>query len=151
SLWLRSLETGELVTVPNTENATWPFWSPDGREIGFFKDGKLKVLETASGATHDVADAVNGSGGSWGALGDVVLAPSGIGGIVRASSAGGEPKAVTEPTAGERHVFPSFLPNGRDFLFFATSLRAGSSIHVARDGDAISKRLFDADGPAVYA
>jgi len=150
SLWLRSLETGDVVALPGTDNAALPFWSGDGREVAFFKDGKLKVLETVSGATRDIADAVNGAGGSWGALGDVVLAPSGIGGIVRMPSAGGEVRTVTEPPASERHVFPSFLPNGRDFLFFAASPHE-NAIRVARDGNATGKRLFDADGPAVFA
>jgi hypothetical protein len=42
SLWVRDLANGVPVKLPGTEAGTLPFWSPDGTEVAFFADGKLK-------------------------------------------------------------------------------------------------------------
>ena len=65
ALWLRSLDTVEARALAGTEGATYPFWSPDSRFVGFFAGGKLKKLEVATGVILAVCDVAEGRGGSW--------------------------------------------------------------------------------------
>ena len=75
-LWLRPLAStaGRLLT--GTEGATFPFWSPDGRSIGFFADQKLKRLDITSEAIQILADAPVARGGAWQADGTILFAPN---------------------------------------------------------------------------
>jgi Tol biopolymer transport system component len=150
SLWVRSLDTGDATLLRDTEGASFPFWSADGRAIAFYQARKLRTIDLSSGATRDLADAVGGRGGSWGRRGDIVFSPTGVSGIVRIPSQGGEPTAVTQIEGDDRHFAPSFLPDGRDFLFFAQHADGGA-IYVASTAGGVSTRLVDADGPATYA
>ena len=58
------------------EGATYPFWSPDSRSIGFFAGGALKRLDLGGGAPQTLAPAIAGRGGTWNADGVIVFAPS---------------------------------------------------------------------------
>ena len=75
-LWLRSLATTTAQPLAGTEGATDPFWSPDGRSIGFFAGGALKRLDLGGGAPQTLAPVTNGRGGTWNADGVIVFAPS---------------------------------------------------------------------------
>ena len=118
-LWVRSLDATENRPLPGTERASFPFWSPDGRTIGFFADGKLKRVDVSGGTPIVIADAQNGRGGAWNADGDILFAPSVGTPIVRVSMRGGATENVTEINAGSglAHRWPQFFPDGRRFLF----------------------------------
>jgi serine/threonine protein kinase len=121
-LWVRPLEDADARSFPGTDNAGLPFWSPDSRWIGFFADGKLKKVPAAGGAPEAIADARAGRGASWGSAGTIVFAPDVSGGLRAVSAVGGEVSVVTTPSQDEAsHRFPSFLPDGRRFLYFAVS------------------------------
>ena len=112
-LWLRSLATTSAQPLAGTEGATYPFWSPDSRSVGFFADGKLKVLDIG-GASRTLATVVIGQGATWNADGVIVFAPSQTSGLMRVSATGGAVTAVTALGPQQRgHVAPSFLPDGR--------------------------------------
>jgi len=66
SLWIRSMSMMTATSIAGTEGASFPFWSPDERRMGFFADRKLKTIDIASGAVRVVADARRASGGAWG-------------------------------------------------------------------------------------
>jgi Tol biopolymer transport system component len=124
-LWVRRLDEMEARPLVGTEEATFPFWSPDSRFIAFFADGKLKKVEAVGGPAISLADAGAGKGGSWNNDG-VILFASGDDRIHRVSSDGGESVAVTrlDTAAGERdHRHPRFLPDGERFLFVARASR----------------------------
>jgi eukaryotic-like serine/threonine-protein kinase len=122
-LWTYEVGGHRTNTVQGTEGASHPFWSPDGRSIGFFADGKLKKVEVSSGRSPQVlCDAPNGRGGSWNRDGVIVFSPHVDGGVYRVSSAGGFPTAVTKPDPSvSSHRWPSFLPDGRHFLYLAAN------------------------------
>ena len=122
-LWTYEVGGRGTNTVQGTEGASHPFWSPDGRSIGFFADGKLKKVEVSSGrAAQVLCDAPNGRGGSWNRDGVILFSPHVDGGVYRVSSAGGFPTAVTKPDASvSSHRWPSFLPDGRHFLYLAAN------------------------------
>jgi eukaryotic-like serine/threonine-protein kinase len=64
-LWIRVLAGDQPQALAGTEEATYPFWSPDGQSLGFFASHKLKVVDLASGNVRTVADAPNGRGAAW--------------------------------------------------------------------------------------
>jgi serine/threonine protein kinase/Tol biopolymer transport system component len=119
-LYLRSLDALEPRAVPGTEDASFPFWSPDSRFVAFFQPGKLRKLDVASGAIQTICDAPQGRGGSWGSRGTIVAALDVLTGLSRVSAAGGTPVPITAPDRSKGETsdrFPEFLPDGRRFLF----------------------------------
>ena len=118
-LWVRPLDSLQAQPLAGTENATYPFWSPDGRFLGFFADQKLKKVQAGGGTVQTLCDAQDGRGATWNAAGQIVFAPDPYGGLKIVSSAGGVPASLTTPeTEGTTHRLPCFLPDGRHVLFF---------------------------------
>ncbi|HZI65599.1 MAG TPA: protein kinase, partial [Thermoanaerobaculia bacterium] len=119
--WLRSLDGSVVRPLAGTEGAVYPFWSPDSRHLAFFADGKLRKVNVESGGPPDiVADAPLGRGGAWNREGDIVFAPDTGGTLFRVSSSGGAATPVTardEGTGEISHRYPSFLPDGRRFVY----------------------------------
>ena len=75
-LWVRPLDQTTAQPLANTEGASFPFWAPDGRAVGFFADGKLKRINLTGGAVQVLADAPLPRGGTWNADGVIVFAPT---------------------------------------------------------------------------
>lgn len=116
-LWLRDLETAALQPLAGTEGASYPFWAPDGRSIGFFAAGKLKRIEVAGGLPRTIADAAEGRGGTWSVEDVIVFSPVPGARLQRVSASGGDVATVDSGTL-DTPRFPQFLPDGRRFLFF---------------------------------
>jgi Tol biopolymer transport system component len=149
-LWIRSLDSLAAQPLPGTEGAGLPFWSPDSRSIGFFAGGKLKRIDVDGGPAQVLSDAASGRGGSWNRDGVIVFAPNNIGPLNRVSSAGGETTSLTKLMPDQQnHRFPSFLPDGRHFLYFATGTT--NDIFVGSLDSAEGQRLIAADSQAAYA
>ena len=124
SLWVRPLDSLEATSLPGTEGAQFPFWSPDNRYLAFFADGKLKKIDTTGGPPQTLCDAFRGRGGTWAeddqGSGVIVFAPGISSPLQRVSSAGGEPIAVmalSEAGGAFSHRHPRFLPDGQRFLY----------------------------------
>jgi Tol biopolymer transport system component len=136
-IWVRELGVADFRALPGSEGGDLPFWSPDGRWIGFFSNGKLLKMEASGGSAIALADAAP-TGGAWGAKGDILFS-EGAGGISRVSDSGGPVTVVTQPDAARHvtgHRYPSFLPDGRHFLYLAINLAGGAEddaneIHAA--------------------
>ena len=65
-LWVRPLDSIAAQPLAGTEDAAYPFWSPDNRSLGFFAQGKLKIIDSSGGAVQTLADAPQPRGGAWG-------------------------------------------------------------------------------------
>ena len=121
-LAVRRFDHGEFVPVAGTDNAWWPFFSPDGEWIAFFAGGKLKKISIQGGAPVTLCD-VHGalSGASWGDDGTIVAAfNEGSTGLVRVPSGGGVPTTLTQlskENAEIRHAWPQVLPGSHEVLF----------------------------------
>jgi serine/threonine protein kinase len=129
SLWVRSMTTLAARQMPGTDDASFPFWSPDGRFIGFFAGGKLKKVQVSGGPPVVLCDAPNARGGTWNGDNVIVFATLGAP-LQRVSGAGGAPVAVTtlDRAHGETsHRWPHFLPDGRHVLFIAATGAPGST------------------------
>ncbi len=121
-LWVRPLSGISSQPLAGTENASYPFWSPDSRFLGFFASGKLKKIDAAGGPPQTLCDAQTGRGGTWSREGIIVFSPSVRGPLFRVSAAGGAsgPLAPLDTPAREfSQRFPFFLPDGRHFLYLS--------------------------------
>jgi len=123
SLWTRSLEDGSVQELPDTKGAMFAFWSADGRSIAFFQTDKLRTLDLVTGTPATLCTAPAGRGGSWGADGTILLAANARGGISKLSASGGALVPITQVDESRftTHRWPVFLPDGKHFLYLATS------------------------------
>ncbi len=149
-LWLRSLASTTAQPLAGTEGAAFPFWSPDSRSVGFFAEGRLKRLDIGGGAPQTLATAARGRGGTWTADGVILFAPTTTSPLFRVAASGGEAVAVTTLDRQGNHQFPIFLPDGRQFLFFATGTPETAGIYLGSLESEDTKRLTPADTRGVY-
>jgi protein kinase-like protein/WD40 repeat protein len=121
-LYLRRLDELVASSIPGTDGARNPFFSPDGRWIAFFADGKLKKIPVTGGAGVALCDAPDDRGGSWADNGWIALSPrSGESPLYRVSSDGGRAEPLTTLGAGEvTHRWPHVLPGGAAVLYTAS-------------------------------
>jgi eukaryotic-like serine/threonine-protein kinase len=153
-LWVRSLDAIENRALPGTNGASYPFWSPDGRTVGFFADAKLKRIDVAGGTPLVIADAPNGRGGTWNSEGVILFAPGVSAPIMRVSTRGGPVEAVTQVNAGSgpNHRSPQFLPDGSRFLFSSTLGTAETNgVYLASLDKTAAVRLLSNDGGGRFA
>jgi len=157
ALWVRALDEQEPRLLLGTEDAQYPFWSPDSRRLGFFANGKLRAVEAVGGPPLTLCDAVEGKGGAWSRDGVIVFAPSYNSPLHEVSESGGESTPVTELDADRNdnsHRHPRFLAGGRHFLYMARSATGSTEGHAVMIGslDGSEDRiLFRAPTAVEYA
>ncbi|PIV82098.1 hypothetical protein COW53_00720 [bacterium CG17_big_fil_post_rev_8_21_14_2_50_64_8] len=147
-LYLRHLNQGESVSMPGTESANYPFWSPDNRFIGFFDEAgkKMKKVAVRGGPPVTICPSENGKGGSWNTSGQIIFAPSYNSGIFVVPEIGGTPQQLTTLGAGyDSHRHPRFMPDGRHFLFVARVQATGN------DNDIFLASLDTTEAPRMIA
>ena len=105
--------------VEESSRPTFPFWSPDGKYIGFFSAGKLKKVALAGGPVQILCDAPEGRGASWSQRGVIIFTPNIFEPLYKVPEGGGTPERITEAQPGWTHRNPYFLPDGDHFLFIA--------------------------------
>jgi serine/threonine protein kinase/Tol biopolymer transport system component len=121
TLWVRSLDSLSAQQLAGTEEATFPFWSPDGRFVAFFAENTLKKIGVSGGAPVRICDVADARGGSWSPDGQTIVFAGRQTAIFRVPAAGGTPVAVTKlQSSYSTHRWPLFLPDGRHFLFLAS-------------------------------
>ena len=123
-LFLLERDQVDAVPLAGTEDGSQPFFSPDGAWIGFASGTALKTLSLAGGPANTLAtgDTIV-LGAAWGP--DGTIAYNFGDGLFEVDAAGGDPRRLTTPVAGENHVGPRFLPDGSGIVF---TLSTGPSI-----------------------
>ena len=141
TLWIRTIDSLTSVSIRGTDGATDPFWSPDSRSIGFFAQGKMKIVADLASSPPSVltlAEAPSPRGGAWGRDGVIVFAKNIEDGLYRVTASGGDVTPVTTLDRSKRensHRWPQFLPDGRHLLFLARSATsAHQGIYVGTPG-----------------
>lgn len=158
-LWIRTLSSPNAQQINGSDGALLPFWSPDNRKLGFFAAGKLNLVDLDNGAVRILCEAPFGrGGGAWSGNGTIVFSPSVIGPLYRIPDTGGVPTPVTrmsKPSPGQRHMWPSFLPDGTHFLYSESNGPAdqqGDKIYVGSlDGSAPKLIIAKTSANVAYA
>ena len=134
AIWLRRLNSPAAYRLDKTEGADYPFWSPDGKYIGFFAENKLKKIPAEGGTPLTLCDAkptgglvAAGTGASWGKDGVIVFSP-GPASPLRRVAAGGAPTPMGRLESGEtERSWPQFLPDGKRYIYWSRRTDPASS------------------------
>jgi Tol biopolymer transport system component len=159
-LWIHDLATGTARSLPGTEGAYRPFWSPDGERLGFFTWRHLCLVPARGGPVQRLAPAQDARGGTWSPSGTIVYAPFQSGPLRTIDAAGGEPRIasalpVTELNGTDR--FPQFLPDGERFLYLSRPRsygrdRSEAGLEIGRLGRIEpERRVLDGPTNAVWS
>jgi Tol biopolymer transport system component len=135
-VWLRPLDALVSRRLEGTDDAYYPFWSPDGRFVGFFADSKLKRIELATGLVYTICDTGVGGGAAWNADGTILFSPHSTTGpalLYQVPASGGTAVPITKP-AGTYYVhgWPEFLPDGRRYLYRRTEAGTPSGVFLGQ-------------------
>lgn len=153
NLWIRRLDRTTARRLEGTRGAEIPFWSPDGRFLGFFAQGSLKRIAADGGPADTICPVpgTGGRGGSWSQDGLIIFGGGWGQAIFRVSAAGGEAQEVISLAANvaETHRMPFFLPDGQNFLF---SIRRGADHNAIAVGnlDGTYREILPGDSNAAY-
>ena len=156
-LWTYEIGGRRTSALDGTQGASYPFWSPDGKFIGFFADGKLKKVAMSGGQIQVLCDAPNGRGGTWNRDGVIVFTPEGSGALFRVSAWGGSPAALTKLDKSRfetTHRWPMFLPDGEHFLCLAANFSQNREFDAIFLGSLASQErrlLVSTSASAAYA
>ena len=152
-LWLRSFDSSTMQPLPGTDDASFPFWSPDSRFIGFFADAKLKKIDVAGGVIQDLCQTGQGFGGTWNKKGLIVFSPGPGLGLRRITADNCAPAVpVGSDRLGAENIafWPSFLPDGRHFLYQSGG-RQKPAIYLASFDSGVTRSLLPGATQAIYA
>ncbi|HKI84726.1 MAG TPA: protein kinase, partial [Candidatus Krumholzibacteria bacterium] len=153
-LYLRPLSSRDARLVPGTAGSGLPFWSPDGRMLGFFAEGKLLKVALDGSPPVALCDAPDPRGGDWSRDGVILFAANNQGPISRVSSNGGTPVKVTtvdESRGDLGHRYPQFLPDGEHFLYVAVGSSEKVTTFVASLDGGTPKELIQTGSMARWA
>lgn len=133
-LFIRSMDHDDPQSIPGTAGATFPFWSWDGKSIGYFARGELKRYDLSTRINRVVCSAPAGRGGAWLADGRIVFAAGFQTPLSSVPAEGGTPVDTTRHTS---HRWPEPTPDGRNFIYIAVSHESGklaeSTMYLHRD------------------
>jgi Tol biopolymer transport system component len=151
-IWLRALDALQAQPLLGTDDATFPFWSPNSRYIGFFAQGKLKKIAASGGPPQSLCDAPDGRGGSWNSEDVIVFSPRPAFLPIQRVPAGGGTATDLIRTKGNS-FFPTFLPDGHHFLYVDLGRSPEQDgIHLASlDGKENRRVLQDVSAAVVVA
>jgi Tol biopolymer transport system component len=157
SLWVRSIAADGAQRLDGTQGAMHPFWSPDGQSIGFFAAGRLRKIAAIGGPVSVLAEAANPRGGTWGTNDVIVYAPDFQSALSKVSTQSdtSTPATVLDKQKHTTHRWPWFLPDGKHYLFLATSHLGGdpkqNGIYFASVDSTETHLVVSTDSAAQYA
>jgi Tol biopolymer transport system component len=126
-LWIRSLDSPVPRRIESSVAGILPFFSPDSRRLGFFTNDRLWIVPVSGGRPQAICNVESVRGATWN-TDDVILFGSGGGPLLKVRASGGEPEPATTLDAARKqssHRFPTFLPDGRHFLYSALPAKNG--------------------------
>ncbi|MGE5835187.1 MAG: protein kinase domain-containing protein, partial [Acidobacteriota bacterium] len=159
-IWVSALDSPAVQALAGTEDATHPFWAPDGTALGFFSNLKLRRVDFSSGTIRPLCDVDQRAlGGTWGPDGTILFARSESSEIYKVSSKGGSAVTATEFDASRKeatHRFPIFLPNGEFLMTADGGPEPGDpaghfTLFVASLGSKVRKPITWADSSVAYS
>jgi serine/threonine-protein kinase len=148
-LFVRHIEELRVREVPGSEGGANPFFSPDGRWLGFFAQAKLKKVSLEGGSPVEIVDVPGVAlGASWG-KNDTILYAEGDRGLLRVPATGGSPELVRPFEPGSWIASPAWVEGLSTAL---VTIRTGQGPRVgAVDMDSGELRVFEELGTAAGA
>jgi len=151
-LWIRPLERLAPYRLPGTEGARLPFWSPRSNTLGFFAGGKLKAISLGDASPRTICDAPRAWGGTWNADDVIIFSPDLRKPLYKVSAQGGHPVPVTTLDGPSTlQWYPSFLADGKHFLFMVLGSAERSGIYLGSLGSFGITRLSATVGVPVVS
>jgi Tol biopolymer transport system component len=156
-IWTYRLGEPAPSALEGTEGAMHPFWSPDGKWIAFFTQGKLKKVDLTVKSVQVICDAPNGRGGTWNKDGVILFTPDVFLGIWRVPAAGGTPTEETrldDSRAESSHRWPMFLPDGKHYIYLSANFSGEfdkNALFLGELGSKERRLLVQANSNAAYA
>jgi dipeptidyl aminopeptidase/acylaminoacyl peptidase len=133
-----------------TDGATFPFWSPDSRSVGFFAAGSLKRIDLEGGFVRTLASAPNPRRGAWNSEGTIIFGAS-VGPLYKVPADGGAITEATKLLPGQAgHRWPQFLPDGRRFLLFAMGAANVRGVYLGSLADKEVRRVLETDSAFAF-
>ncbi len=119
-LYVQRIGSSSVTQLPGTQNASFPFWSPDGAYIAFFADGRLQKMPTSGGPPQVLGKVLAARGGSWGTRNVIIYTPDPTSTLwrVNADGSGNAPFLTFTDKEEQTHRWPAFLPDGEHFLYW---------------------------------
>jgi eukaryotic-like serine/threonine-protein kinase len=146
-LWVRSFHSAVARPLAGTDQGASPFWSTNGKTLGFFADGKVKAFELPDGPARVVADAPAEGGGTWNREGTLLFVPDNSEGLYQAPSGGtAVPVLKLDRSKYSYFAYPKFLPDGKHFLYHAWALDPALSGTYFASLDGKENRLLPKGG-----
>jgi len=132
-LYVQRLGSSSITLLPGTQNASFPFWSPDGTYIAFFAGGKLEKMPTSGGAPQVLASVLSARGGSWGSRDVIIYAPDTASTLwrVNADGSGNAPFLTFTDKDEQTHRWPDFLSDGEHFLYWGGNFSNSRDDHYS--------------------
>ncbi|MFT5424861.1 MAG: Tol biopolymer transport system component/tRNA A-37 threonylcarbamoyl transferase component Bud32 [Phycisphaerales bacterium] len=162
-LWVRRLGERDSTELVGTDDAMFPFWSPDSKSVGFFTGDLLRRVDLASLTTITVCESGVSRGGTWTTDGRIIFSPHFGAPLMIVDAGGGDSEWLTsfekdpenpEENLHTTHRWPEMLPDGERFLFLAanavTSKRQSQSLYLGNLDGSAPKRIMPCDYGAVY-
>ena len=157
TIWVRPMNSVDAHALQGTEGASFPFWSPDDKSLGFFADSKLKTVDVNDASVQALGEAPLGRGGTWGPGGVILYSGNAQSAIIRVSANGGTAAEITKIDLNlhTSHRWPFFLPDGKHFLYSAIhhdpSMAANNAVYWASVDGKENRELFKSRSNAIYA
>jgi len=156
--YLRELKSMDPVLIPGIENCISPFFSPDDRWLGYFRNGKLEKISLNGGTPVAMTEASDNRGGTWNSKGEIIYAPSAQTGLFLIPENGGEGKQITKIDSAKQertHRWPSSLPDGKHVIFTVGKLSSpdyyeNASIDIVNIDTGERKRILEGASTAKY-
>ncbi|MEP7085772.1 MAG: protein kinase [Gemmatimonadota bacterium] len=118
-LWLKDADKVRPTPITGTDGASSPFFSPDGRQVGFVVNGKsVRVLPLDGGSALTLTDSANATAADWGSDNYVYFEVDS--GISRIPSTGGHSEVVYKFPPGGKVLgaeWPVVLPGAKGMIF----------------------------------
>lgn len=154
----RRIDSAHGDPIPGTERAYEPFWSPDGRQLAFFADRDLRIVDAKGGTPRVLCAARRGVGGTWNQQGTIVFSAE-LGAVLyRVSVESGQvaPLRKLNPALGQQALrWPHFLPDGDRFLYLVRSYRPEiQGLYIGSLSDSTGARdakILDSQSNAVFS
>ena len=152
-LFVRPLASTAARPLEGTEGALNPFWSPDSRSLGFFAGGKMKRVALSGGAPQTICDAPARPWqlATWAPDNTILFTGyQDSGALFRVPAAGGQPVAALTAPSLQTYWWPSFLPDGRHFLYFELNVGKPSEVRVGSLDSPETKSVLPLFSRALY-